>query len=213
VLVTSGRRGSGLHRVLGLTLIEVVTAMAIASAVASSLYLLLGAGIKGYLIEHARVTNQERGRQALMWLADRVRQANYDPQAPCPDGLLMAGDGTGFLQRLAFRAILDESLPLRRQTYAYYVEGRTLWQETLLQEAAGQCDVEVGRTAPAPERVALTPPVVRTFQLGYLDRNGMPTSTPGFVRWVHVTLTFEVRSIAGRTESETSQTLVAVRSP
>jgi prepilin-type N-terminal cleavage/methylation domain-containing protein len=198
---------------LGLTLIEVVTAMAIVSAVASSLYLLLGAGIKGYLIEHARVTNQERGRQAMIWLADRVRQANYDPQASCPDGLLRAGDGTGFLQRLAFRAILDESLSQRRQTYAYYVEGRTLWQETLVQEAAGQCDVEAGRTAPAPERVALTPPVVKTFQLGYLDRNGVPTSTPGFVRWVHVTLTLEVRSIAGRTESETSQTLVAVRGP
>ncbi len=197
----------------GATLIELVATLAIAALVTSSLYLLLGAGIKGRLIVQARITDQEWGRQALSWLVDRVRQVNYDPQAACPDGLLRIGTGNGFAQRLAFRAILDEQLDPPRRTYVYYVQDRRLWQETLEQESPGACLDEIVRTAPAPRRVALTPPVIERIGLVPLDRTGAPTSTPDLVRSIRITLMVQAQSTSGRTESQTYQTVATLRGP
>ncbi len=197
----------------GMTLIEVVTVLAIGGILTSSLYILLGAGIKGYLIAHARVSDQEQGRHVLNWIADRVRQADYAPHAPCPDGILLAGNGGGFPERLAFRAVLDESLVPPRRTTVYYLEGRTLWQETLIQETGGACLAETSRAVPDPHRVALTPQVVNAFELAYLDRNGNPASGPDLVRSVRITVTVETTSLSGRRESQTYQTLATLRGP
>ncbi len=197
----------------GMTLIEVVTVLAIGGILTSSLYILLGAGIKGYLIAHARVLDQEQGRHVLNWIADRVRQADYAPHAPCPDGIVLAGNGRGFPERLAFRAVLDESLVPPRHTIVYYLEGRTLWQETLIQEAAGACLAEASRAAPDPHRVALTPPVVNAFELAYLDRDGNPAPGADLIRSVRVTVTVETTSVSGRRESQTYQTLATLREP
>ena len=211
--VTRHRAPSDLGRARGLTLIEVMTALAIVGAVSSSLYMLLGAGIKGYLIEHARVTDQQQARRGIASVANAVRQANADPQAICPEGFLLTGSGNGFPQRLAVRAILDERPDQARQTYVYYVEGRTLWQETLAQETAANCGEEATRTEPDSARIALSPPIVGAFELSYLDRNGVPTSTPALVRSVRITLTVEGRSIARHLESETYQATVTARGP
>jgi len=211
--MSTWRAAAGFRGVRGLTLVEVVTAMAIASIVVSSLSILLGAGIKEYLIEHARVTGQARGREVLAWLADRLRQVNFDPHAPCPEGFLLTGNGNGFPERLAFRAILDESLPQARETYAYYVDGGTLWEETSVQDSPDKCAEEAGRTVPDSTRSALTPAVVRGLELVYQDRNGLPTSSPDLVRSVRITLTLEARSFGSRRESETYATVVTVRGP
>ncbi len=149
----------------------------------------------------------------LNWIADRVRQADYAPHAPCPDGILLAGNGNGFPERLAFRAVLDENLVPPRRTTVYYPEGRTLWQETLIQETAGACLAEASRAVPDPHRVALTPPVVQTFELTYLDRNGNPTSGADLVRSVRITVTVETTSLSGRREFQTYQTLATLRGP
>ncbi len=197
----------------GMTLIELVTVLAIAGIVTSTLYILLGVAIKGYLIARARVADQEQGRHVLNWIADRVRQADYAPAAACPDGVLLAGNGNGFPERLAFRAVLDESLAPPRRTTVYYLEGRTLWQETLIQETAGACQAEVNRAAPDPNRLALTAPVVQAFELAYLDRNGDPTSSADLVRSLRITLSVETTSLSGRGESQTFQTLATLRGP
>jgi len=197
----------------GMTLIEVVTVLAIAGIVTSTLYILLGAGIKGYLIAHARVSDQEQGRHALNWIAERARQADYAPDALCPDGVLLAGNGTGFPERLAFRAVLDESLAPPRRTTVYYLEGRTVWEETLVQDTAGACPAEGSRAVPDRNRVALTAPVVRAFQLAYLDRNGNPTRSADLVRAVRITVTVETTSVSGRGESQTYETLATLRGP
>jgi prepilin-type N-terminal cleavage/methylation domain-containing protein len=197
----------------GMTLIEVVTVLAIAGIVTSSLYILLGAGIKGYLIARARVSDQEQGRHVLNWIADRVRQVDYAPHAPCPDGVLLAGNGDGFPERLAFRAVLDENLASPRRTTVYYLERRTLWQETLIQETTGACLAEAGRAGPDPNRVALTAPVVQAFDLAYLDRNGNSTSSADLVRSLRITVTVETTSLSGRVESQTYQTLATLRGP
>lgn len=196
-----------------MTLIELVTALAIAGVVTSSLYLLVGAGIKGYLIAHARISDQAHARQALFWVADRIRQAADDPLQPCPDRFLRIGDGAGFSERLAFRAVLDERLTPPRRTYAYYVDGGTLWEETRDQESRTQCSEEAGRTRPDSGRVALTPSVVRAFRLTYLDQRGISTSTPALVRAVQISLTVETASVSGRLESQSYQTVVGVRGP
>jgi prepilin-type N-terminal cleavage/methylation domain-containing protein len=205
--VTCGRTESGM------TLIEVVTVLAIGGILTSSLYILLGAGIKGYMIAHARVSDQEQGRHVLNWIADRVRQADYAPHAPCPDEILLAGNGRGFPERLAFRAVLDESLVPPRHTTVYYLEGRTLWQETLIQETAEACLAEASRAVPDLHRVALTPPVVNAFELAYLDRNGNPASGADLIRSVRITVTVETTSVSGRRESQTYQTLATLRGP
>ncbi len=203
-----------LHRATdGTTLIEFISMLSVIALVVGSLFLLVGAGVKGRLIVHARVSDQERGRQALTWLADRVRQASYDPQAACPDGFVLTGNGSGFDQRLAFRATIDERLDPPRRTYMYYVQNRTLWQEALAADTMPPCAGEASRSYPDPQRVALTPPVVRAFDLSYLDGNGQLVSTPAAVRSVRITLTVEAQATPGRLESQTYQTLVTVRAP
>lgn len=197
----------------GTTLIELVAALAVAALVTSSLYLLMGTGIKGRLIAQARISDQEWGRQALGWLADRVRQVNYDPQARCPDSVLRIGTGAGFDERLAFRAIFDAHLVPPRRTYAYYVQDRRLWQETLDQESSDSCDDERFRTAPDPRRIALTPPVIQHLEFVGLDKNGEPATIPERVRSIRMTVVVQTQSSPGRTESQTYQTIVTVRGP
>jgi hypothetical protein len=212
--MTPRRTLASLHRAAaGTTLIEFISMLSVIALVVGSLFLLIGAGVKGRLIVRARVSDQERGRQALTWLADRVRQANYDPQAACPDGFVLAGNGNGFEQRLAFRATIDERMDPPRRTLVYYVQNRTLWQETLPADTVPPCVGEAARSYPDPHRVALTPPVVRAFDLSYLDGNGQPASTPAAVRSVRITLTVEAQATPGRLESQTYQTVVTVRAP
>jgi len=196
-----------------MTLLEVITVLAIAGVVTSSLYLLLGAAIKGYQIAHARIADEERARQALTWLTDRLRQAGADPRSSCQEGFARLGTGTGFGQRLAFRATVDERLTPPRQTYVFYVEDRTLWQETRGEEAPDLCGEEAARAAPDPARLPLTPPVIREFALAYLDRRGQPTSVPTLVRSVQVTLALEAPAISGQMEAQAYQTVVTLRAP
>lgn len=195
----------------GTTLIELMTSLAVVAVVVASLYLLVGAGIRGRLIVHARVSDQERGRHALMWIADRLRQASYEPRAACPDGVLQAGSGEGFDQRLAFRATIDETLKPPRRLYVYYADGGTLWQETRVEDAAATCAEEAGRVAPDRARIALTFRIVREFHLDYLDRHGAATADPSLVRSVGILLRLETESTPGRFETQTYRTLVTIR--
>ncbi len=203
----------GAWRTRGTTLIEVLTALAIASIVTSSLYLLVGTTIKARLIVNARVSDQERGRLALAWLADRVRQVNYDGQAACPEGFLHLGNGNGFDQRFSFRAIVDQDLQPARRTYVYYLDQQMLWQETLVQDSGGQCAEEAERIAPHRGRTAIVPPVVRDFRLLFLDGNGGPTADAARVRLVRISLTLRATGVSGRVETQTYETTVAVRGP
>jgi hypothetical protein len=196
-----------------MTLIEVVTVLAIAGVVTSSLYLLLGAGIKGYLIAHARVADEQHARLALTWIADRLRQARNDPLARCPRAFALAGNGSSYARRLAFRATAGPDPRTGRQTYAFYLEDRTLWQETPTEDSDAECTAERTRSLPASERNALTAPLVRAFSVAYLDREGRPTDDPDAVRSVRLTLAVEAPSFAGRVEAQTYDTLVTVRGP
>lgn len=201
----SGRRGT--------TLIEVLTALAIASIVTSSLYLLVGSTIKARLIVSARVSDQERGRVALGWLADRLRQVNYDASAACPEGFVRLGSGRGFDERVAFRAVVDEGLTPPRRTYVFYLDRESLWQETFTQEATEQCSEEAVRPSPSPARVVVAPATVQDFRLRYLDANGVEIIDPARVRLVRISLTVRATGASGRLESQTHETTVAVRGP
>lgn len=197
----------------GMTLIEVVTALAIAALVTSSLYLLVATGVKGRLIVQARVADQEWGRQAISLLADRIRQANYDQAAACPDGLFLVGSGQGFDQRLAFRAVLDEDLSPSRRTYAFYMEDSRLWQETRPPEGPGECDDERVRQAPDPGRIALTPPIIAALELIPLDASGAVTEAAARTRAIRIRVVVKAQSAPGRVETQTYQTVVTVRGP
>jgi hypothetical protein len=205
------RRTRWLSAARGATLIELVTSLAVMAVVVASLYLLLGAGIKGRLIVHARVSDQERGRHALTWIADRLRQASYDPQASCPDSLVRTGSGQGFEQRLAFRATVDDAMTPPRRLYVYYAEGGTLWEEVRIEDAETPCIEEAGRVAPDPARVALTSTIVRGFSLTYLDRDGTAAQDPALVRSIGMTLRLDTESTPGQLETQVYRTLVTIR--
>jgi hypothetical protein len=196
-----------------MTLIEVITALAIAALVTSSLYLLVATGVRGRLIVQARVADQEWGRQAVSLLADRIRQANYDQAAACPDGLLLTGSGQGFDQRFAFRAILDEDLSPPRRTYVFYVEDGRLWQETRPPEGPGECDDERIRQAPDPGRIALTPSIIEAFELTPLEAGGAIAEVATRARTIRIRVVVKTQSAPGRVETQTYQTVVAVRGP
>ncbi len=198
---------------LGTTLIEVLTALAIGSIVTSSLYLLVGSTIKARLIVSARVSDQERGRLAIGWLADRLRQVNFDAAAACPEGLLRLGSGRGFGGRVAFRAIIDERVMPPRRTYIFYLDQETLWQETLIQEDPEQCSDEVDRRRPSTTRVVVAPPPVQDFRLRYLDANGLETGDAARVRLIRVSLTMRATGASGQLESQSHETTVALRGP
>lgn len=197
----------------GTTLIELVATLALAALVTSSLYVLLGTGIKGRLIVEARLADQEAGRQAVTWLADRIRQVSYDALAACPDGMLRIGSGRGFAERLAFRAVLDQTLDPPRRTYVYYVEGRRLWQETLTQEERRECSDELGRSTPDPGRLAITPAIIEHIDFTPLDAQGARTTSPSAVRLIRIRLVVQMPSAPGRKEAQTYETLAAVRGP
>jgi len=197
----------------GTTLIEVLTALAIASIVTTSLHLLVGNAIKARLIVNARVADQEQGRLALAFLADRLRQVNYDPRAACPQGVLRIGSGNAFSQRLAFRAVLDETQNPPRSTYVYYLEGQTLWQEILEQESPDQCAREQDRLSPQRERVAITPPIVSAFRVSYLSADGAATTDLERVRLIRIVLTVQATGASGRQEAQTYATTVGIRGP
>jgi prepilin-type N-terminal cleavage/methylation domain-containing protein len=210
-----------LRRSEGLTLIELVVSLAVAALVLSSIYLLLSAVIKGRFIVHARISDQERARQAMAWLADRARQVNYDPTRPCVEGFILIGNGNGFAGRLAFRAILED--PTRR-TYVYYVEGQTLYQETRDQETALLCADELARTGPdLAARIALTPPIVQGVGTScttaplrffcYFDRLGGVTANPTLVQSLRFTMSVQAESTSGRLELQTYQTVASLRGP
>lgn len=196
-----------------MTLIEVVTTLAISGIVIGSLYLLVGAAVKGYQLTYGRIESQQEGSKAITWIADRVREALYDPEAACPAGLLLAGDGNEFAHRLAFRAIADENRVGRGRTYVYYREGSTLWEETFDQQSARQCAEEIGRALPDPGRRPLTPSIVKTFSLAYLDQRGALTADPDLVRLIQITLVVDTSAPPGHSQPEAYETVVHIRGP
>ncbi len=78
----------------GMTLIEMLAAMAIGTLVLSTIYLALGTAIRARLLVESTVHGQQHGRLVIQWVADRMRQAGYGvakahPVARCRDALVV----------------------------------------------------------------------------------------------------------------------------
>jgi prepilin-type N-terminal cleavage/methylation domain-containing protein len=225
----------------GFTLLEVMTALSITSLVLGTTYLLLSAGIKGRLIVHARISDQERGRRAMAWVADRARQITYDASKAfvvprCDAGFLSRGTATGrgSAEALAFRAILDETVG--RRTYAYYVDNDPTSPtfKSLMEETRGECG------DPLLGLIALTPPIVKVnvpsngcagpamgFGFEYYDGGGsqitnITDANASTVRSVSLSMTVQARSILDpsasppetrRLEEQCYQTIITLRGP
>ena len=211
-------RGVGAIRRLGreargMTLIELLMAMTIGMLVLGVLYVLVEASARSQRIVNAVVAETEQGREALTWVADRLRQASYDPEAACPEGLILIGSGNGFEQRLAFRSVIDEEAERRRVIYAFYVQDGVLWQETRPEPPEEPCDAEATRSVPDPRRTALTRPIVRALDLRFFDAQDRPARLPRDVRSVAITLRLAAAATPGVTEAQTFQTSVTLRGP
>lgn len=82
------------HSERGMTLIEVLAALAIGSLVLSTMYLALGTAVRSRLLVASQLQSQQHGRLVLQWLGDRVRQAGYavnynSPIPRCRDALVV----------------------------------------------------------------------------------------------------------------------------
>lgn len=197
----------------GVTLIELLIVLSIGALVLGILYMLVDVSTRGGRIVHARVSDTDQGRQVLAWVADRLRQASYDPLAACPDGLVLIGSGEGFAQRLAFRAVIDAEAVSPRRLYVFYLEKDTIWQETRVESPGAPCDVEAARSQPDPNRTALTRPIVKKFELQFLGKDGQVTAAPSAVRSIGITLRLEAASTPRRVETQTFGTSVTIRGP
>ncbi len=207
----------------GLTLIEVLAALAIGSLVLSTIYLALGTAIRSRLLVASTLQSQQHGRLVVQWLGDRVRQAGYavnynSPIPRCRDALVvedgslnpasaalyfntdLAGDGT--VETIGFR--------LGTET----VGGATV---NVIQQSVTDC------TSGAAEQVAsITDPTsvsIVSFAFTYYNGSGgqvtdlvSPTSIRS-IRMIRIALVERVSAGAQGTRDQTWTMTVSFRNP
>jgi prepilin-type N-terminal cleavage/methylation domain-containing protein len=82
-------RPAGIRGQAGLTLLEVIVAMALMAIVAGSMSTLVGAAIRSKLIINVRSADTQTARQTLEWMSERLRNAglNVNPNAAAQSSL------------------------------------------------------------------------------------------------------------------------------
>ncbi|MDR7521814.1 MAG: prepilin-type N-terminal cleavage/methylation domain-containing protein [Armatimonadota bacterium] len=219
----AGRTGRGER---GLTLVEVIAAMAIGSLVLSTIYLALGTAIKARLLVWSQVHNQQHGRLVIQWMADRLRQAGYavSPASPLPrcQDALVAEDPAlrPTASQIYFNTDLDGAgAGAPTQTIGFRV-GRESAGGTMVnvvEESVADC------TSGAPSRVSsVTDPTsvaIASLTFDYYDASGTPVTdlaTPDSIRTIRmVRITLVEQASAGSLgpRGQTWSVLVSLRNP
>ncbi len=107
----------------GLTLIEVIVAMAIMGFVATSMSTLVGAAVRSKLIVNVRSADTQAARQTLEWMAERLRNAAFNVK---PTDASQAG----YPARCRDRVVAQDS-SLRPTANSVYVTGEILNLDTI----------------------------------------------------------------------------------
>lgn len=148
----------------GLTLIELLVAMAMAGLVMAATLTLLLAGHAAHAVGTARAEATQSARVALERMGSELRHAGYDPQGTRFEPILVAEPQRVTLQRdLNENGVIDPT----RERITYLLRG------TVLRREAG------GGAQPLAEGVS-------GLQLTYYDRADAPTTDPTLVASVGI---------------------------
>ncbi|MDI6773552.1 MAG: prepilin-type N-terminal cleavage/methylation domain-containing protein [bacterium] len=210
----------------GMTLVEVLAALAIGSLVVATIYLALGTAIRARLLVESTVHNQQHGRLVIQWVADRLRQAGYavSPASTIPRcrDAIVAEDGalTPTATRLYFNTDLDGlGVGNPTQTIGFRLGTETVGGNAVnvVQESVTDC------AGGASERVAsVTDPTsvaIDSLTFEYYDSSGAvvvnPTTPAAIqsIRMVRVTMVERAAAGALGMREQTWTVLVNLRNP
>lgn len=210
----------------GMTLVEVLAALAVGSLVMATIYLAMGTAIRSRLLVESTVHNQQHGRLVIQWVADRLRQAGYavSPASAIPRcrDAIVAEDGalTPTPTRLYFNTDLDGvGFGNPTQTIGFRLGTETVGGTSVnvVQESVTDC------TDGALERVAsLTDPTsvaIASLTFEYYNSSGAvvvnPTTPAAIqsIRMVRITMVEQAAAGALGSREQTWTVLVNLRNP
>ncbi len=210
----------------GMTLVEVLAALAVGTLVLATIYLAMGTAIRARLLVESRVHGQQHGRLVIQWVADRLRQAGYavSPASTiprCRDALVVEdGALTPTATRLFFNTDLDGAgAGNPTQTIGFLLGVETVGGAavSVVQESVTDC------TSGAIERRAsISDPTsveIASIAFEYYDANGAVVSNPTTpaairsIRMVRVTMVERAAAGALGTREQTWTVLVNLRNP
>ena len=201
----------------GLTVLEVVSALAIAALAFTSIHLTAGTAILGKLLTSTTVAKEQQGRQAGEWIADRVRQAGFGIAGSsiprCQDKIATLSGYQPTTSQLWVNVDVDNvGTP---ETYGFQVEtvsGVPTLTQTVINCASGAVAQDQPITSPTTVKV-----LALTF--GYYDSSGNAvtslTSAPSIrtIRFVTVTVQVQANGGARGPTTQTWSTSIDLRNP
>ncbi len=201
----------------GVTVLEVVSALAIAAIAFTSIHLTAGTAILGKLLTSTTVAKEQQGRQVGEWIADRVRQAGFGIAGSsiprCQDKIATQSGYLPTSSQLWVNADVDNTGTPK--TFGFQVEtvsGVPSVTQTVINCATGAVAQDQPITSPSTVKV-----LALTF--GYYDSSGNapPNLTnPLYIRTLRfVTVTVQVQANGGARgpTKQTWSTSIDLRNP
>jgi len=201
----------------GFTLLEVVTAVSITVLAFASIHFAAGTAVVGKLLAASAVANAQQGRQAVAWIADRVRQAGFRTSnsaiGRCQDRMPVEPGYLPTASALWINADVDdegapETLGFRIETVA----GVPAVTETVIPCEAGGRAIDQPITSPTSVRAEAL-----TFR--YFDAAGAELTNPSTsaeiraIRLVTVSLDVEADAGPHGPAAQTWTAAIALRNP
>jgi hypothetical protein len=205
----------------GLTLAELVVAMAVVSLVVGSLSILVGASVRGKAIVATRSADTQTARQTLEWMSERLRNAGLNvlpsaqAQARCKD-MVVAMDSA--LRPQGDRVYVSGEIVNTNTTAGDQVItlGYRLQDGTVIEEQA-PCS---GFWIPTSAQVSDPRVTVTTLSFRYFTRTGdlvaVPTTDEEEIRTIQiieVTLTVQAEEGRSGPQAQTYTRMVMLRNP
>lgn len=213
---------AALRHQTGMSMIELLVALATMAVVAGSLSTLVGAAIRGKAITAARSADTETARQTLEWMSERMRNAGLNirpslqPQARCQD-MIVAQDAA--LRPQSDRVYVsgeiyntDTVAGNQVITLGYRLSGGVVVEDSSPCSAAGW--------TPATAQVSNPAIVVTGLTFRYFTRNGTEVAVPTTdvdvireIRMIEIAITVQAVQGTSGAQTQTFTRLLMLRNP
>lgn len=174
----------------GFTLVELLIAMLITTIVAASIFSAYTNQQKAQLAQKQVVEMQQNSRVGIYFMTNEIRMAGYDPSRTAGAGIVSAGDGSDFSNRLIFTFVADSD-GVDNATIDNDADnsvdvgdgvadepGELKYIEYYLYDSnpSGNVTLDLGRREGA--RLDAVSENIQTLQFTYLDANGTVMAMP-----------------------------------
>lgn len=207
----------------GLTMMEIISTLALGSLVLSTVYLATGTAIRSKLLVTSMLHNQQHGRIIVQWLGDRIRQAGYavntaSPIPRCRDALVVEDASyTPTATRLYVNT--DLANDGTAETIGFRLGTETVGSATvnIVQESVTNC--ATGATEQVASVTDPTSVSIVSLTFNYYDAAGTVVTdlvTPASIRTIRmVRITLVERASAGAAgeKEQTWSVMVNLRNP